>query len=113
LEEEMEYRSIYITASNEAEARTLGRTLVREKLAACVNYFPVNSIYWWKESIEESSEVAIIAKTRADLVDRLIERVKDLHSYEVPCVVSWIIEKGNLPFLEWIRESTTGEVQNG
>lgn len=109
----MEYRSIYITVSDEAEAQKLGRTLVREKLAACVNYFPVISIYWWKESMEESPEVAIIAKTRADLVDRLIERVKDLHSYEVPCVVSWIIENGNPQFLEWIRESTTGEVENG
>ena len=102
----MEYRSIYITARDEQEAKKIGQILVWEKLAACVNYFPIKSIYWWKGDVQESREVAIIAKTRADLVDRLIGRVKQVHSYEVPCVVSWIIEKGNTDYLEWIREST-------
>ena len=102
----MEYRSIYITAKDEMEAKKIGQLLVWEKLVACVNYFPINSIYRWKGDIEEAEEVAIIAKTRAELVDRLIERVKQLHSYEVPCVVSWNIEKGNPDYLEWIIEST-------
>ena len=102
----MEYRSIYITAKDEAEAYKICRILVEERLIACANYFPINSIYRWKGNIEESAEVAIIAKTRAGLVDRLIERVKQLHSYEVPCVVSWIIEKGNQDYLKWIEEST-------
>jgi periplasmic divalent cation tolerance protein len=102
----MEYRSVYITAAGEAEARNLGHTLVREKLVACVNYFPIHSIYRWKGAIEEAGEVAIIAKTRQELVDRVIERVRQIHSYEVPCVVSWVIEQGNPDYLEWIREST-------
>jgi len=80
--------------------------LVQEKLAACANYFPIQSIYWWRGSIEESGETAIIIKTRAELVDQIIERVKQLHSYEVPCTVSWPIDKGNPAYLEWIREST-------
>jgi periplasmic divalent cation tolerance protein len=106
----MEYRSIYITAKDEEEARKLGRTLVEEKLVACANYFPVNSIYRWKGEIQEEKEIAIVAKTRLELVDSLIKRVKQLHSYEVPCVVSWIIDKGNPDYLEWIKESTkTGE----
>ncbi len=102
----MEFRSIYITAKDEAEARKISQALVSENLAACVNYFPVRSIYRWKGNIEESDEVALIAKTRRELVDRVIARVKQLHSYEVPCVVSWIIENGNPDFLEWIREET-------
>lgn len=102
----MEYRSIYITAADGTEARKLGLTLVQEKLVACVNYFPIHSIYRWKGSIEESGEVAVIAKTRRELVDRVIERVKQLHSYDVPCVVSWVIEQGNPDYLEWIKEST-------
>jgi periplasmic divalent cation tolerance protein len=106
----MEYRSIYITAKDEEEARKIGRTLVEERLVACINFFPIQSIYWWKSKVEEAGEIAIIAKTRADLVDRLIPRVKELHSYEVPCVVSWIIEKGNPDYLEWIKGAThTGE----
>jgi periplasmic divalent cation tolerance protein len=102
----MEYRSIYITARDENEAKKLGQILVWEKLVACVNYFPVKSIYWWKGDVEEGKETALIAKTRAELVERVIERVKLLHSYEVPCVVSWIIEKGNPDYLAWIKEST-------
>jgi periplasmic divalent cation tolerance protein len=102
----MEYRSIYITVRDEAEAKKLGQILVWEKLVACINYFPIKSIYWWKGDVEEAKEVAVIAKTRAELVDKLIERVKQLHSYSVPCVVSWIIDKGNPDYLDWIREST-------
>ena len=108
----MEYRSIYITAKDEPEARKIGKALVGEKLAACVNYFPIRSIYRWQGNIEEAEEIAIIAKTRAELVDRLIRRVKELHSYEVPCTVSWIIEKGNPDYLEWIRESTEQEKES-
>jgi periplasmic divalent cation tolerance protein len=91
---------------DEEEAKKLGRVLVEEKLAACVNYFPIQSIFRWKGKVEESAEVALIAKTRAELVNRVIERVKELHSYEIPCIESWIIEKGNPDCLAWIKEST-------
>jgi periplasmic divalent cation tolerance protein len=102
----MEYRSIYITAKDDAEARKIGEILVWERLVACVNLFPIKSIYWWKGDVQDGKEVAIIAKTRAELVDRVIARVKQVHSYEIPCVVSWIIEKANPDYLEWIKEST-------
>ena len=101
-----DYRSIYIVAKDEEEAEKITHFLIREKLVACMNYFPIKSVYWWKGDIEESREVAMIAKTRADLADRVIEQVKQLHSYEIPCVVSWIIEKGNPAYLAWIKEST-------
>jgi periplasmic divalent cation tolerance protein len=102
----MELRSIYITAKDEAEARVIGRTLVEEKLIACANYFPINSVYSWKGVVEESVEVAIIAKTRTVLMESLIQRIKELHSYEVPCIVSWKIEEGNPDYLQWIKDST-------
>jgi periplasmic divalent cation tolerance protein len=102
----MEYRSVYITAQDETEARKIGQTLVWEKLVACVNYFPIKSIYWWKGQVEESAEIAIIAKTRVSLVNRVIDRVKEKHSYKIPCVASWKIEEGNPEYLNWIKEST-------
>jgi periplasmic divalent cation tolerance protein len=102
----MEFRSIYITAQDETEAKKIGQVLVGEKLVACVNYFPIKSIYRWEGDVQESKEIALIAKTRAELSDKVIERVKQLHSYKVPCVVSWIIEKGNPDYLDWIKEST-------
>jgi periplasmic divalent cation tolerance protein len=103
---EMECRSIYITTRDETEAKKISQILILEKLVACVNYFPIKSIYRWKANIEETSEFALIAKTRAELADKAIKRVKELHSYEVPCVVSWIIDKGNSEYLDWIKEST-------
>jgi periplasmic divalent cation tolerance protein len=102
----MEFRSIYITCKDEDEARGIGRTLVDERLAACVNFFPIQSIYRWKGRVEEAGEVALIAKTRLELVEQVIGRVRELHSYETACAVSWIIDRGNAPFLDWILEST-------
>jgi len=102
----MQYHSIYITTKDEEEAKRIGKTLVEEKLAACVNIHPIKSIYRWGGKIEEEGETALLVKTKAELADEVIERVKELHSYEVPCIVSLPIEKGNPAYLEWIKEST-------
>ena len=102
----MQYHSIYITTKDEEEAKRIGKTLVEEKLAACINIHPVKSIYRWGGGIEEEEETALLVKTKAELADEVIERVKELHSYEVPCIVSLPIEKGNPAYLKWIKEST-------
>lgn len=102
----MQYYSVYITTKDEEEARRIGKTLVEEKLAACVNIHPIKSIYRWGGGIEEEEETALLVKTKAELADEVIERVKELHSYEVPCIVSLPIEKGNPAYLKWIKEST-------
>ena len=102
----MKYYLVYITTKDDDEARKIGKALVEEKLVACVNIHPTNSIYWWKGKIQEENEVAVLAKTKASLVDKIISRVKELHSYEVPCVISFPIEKGNPDYLQWIEEST-------
>ena len=102
----MPYYLIYIVTKDEEEARKIGKTLVEEKLAACVNIHPIKSIYWWEEEIMEESEIAMLVKTKAELVDEVIKRVKQLHSYEVPCIISLPIEKGYPDFLKWINQST-------
>lgn len=102
----MQYYLIYITTKDEEEARKIGKTLVVEKLAACVNIRPIESIYRWGGEIREESEIAMLVKTKAKLVDEVIKRVKELHSYEVPCIVSLPIEKGYPDFLKWINQST-------
>jgi periplasmic divalent cation tolerance protein len=96
---------IYITAGDMAEARKIGRTLVGERLAACVNIFPITSIFRWKDNIDEANEFGIIVKTRSDTVKKIEKRVKEIHSYEVPCVVSMKIDEGSEKYLEWIHES--------
>ena len=102
----MGFLSVYITVRDEDEAKKIGKALVEEGLAACVNMHPIQSIYRWQGQIEEEGEIALFIKTKANLADEIIERVKELHSYEVPCIVCYPIEKGYPDYLKWIEEST-------
>ncbi len=105
----MPYRLLYITARDGTEATRISRALLEAKLAACVNMFPVQAMYWWQGDIEEARETALLVKTTASLVDKVMLKVRELHSYEVPEIISLPIEKGFPPFLRWIDESTRGE----
>ncbi len=99
--------SVYMTAGSIDEARTIAADLVDRRLAACVNLVPgVRSIYRWQDAIADDAEVAMFAKTRADLVDALVARVKALHSYDCPCIVALPIAAGNADFLDWIAAET-------
>lgn len=99
---------LYMTASDEAEARRIGDALVAERLAACVNMIPgMTSIYRWEGAVQHDSETVVIAKTRADLVDRVTQRVRELHSYSCPCVVALPVAGGNPEFLSWIADETS------
>lgn len=105
----MSYSLIYITAADAEEAKALGRALVESRLAACANVLPgIVPIFRWEGEVQEGSEAALIAKTRTDLVEQVIELVKERHSYDCPCVVALPIEKGNPAFLDWIAEETGG-----
>ena len=102
-----EYRFVYITASDEAEAARIGEALVRERLAACANVLPgVRSFYWWEGEVQDGREAVLVLKTKAALVDRLVQKVQSLHSYSCPCVVALPIENGNPDFLRWIGSET-------
>jgi len=107
--ETMNASFVYVTAANKQEALQIGRVLVEERLAACVNVLDnMTSLYWWEGKLQEDSEAVLIAKTRENLVEQLIERVKSLHSDSCPCVVSWPIQTGNQAYLDWIRDETRG-----
>ena len=103
----METKLVYMTASDMTEAKKIGRVLVEKRLAACVNIFgAIQSLFWWEGGVQESNEVAFIAKTTEERVSELIETVKANHSYECPCVVTLSIEAGNPDFLKWIADET-------
>ncbi len=98
---------VYVTAGSRAEAATIGRTIVEERLAACANVVPeIASYYWWEGVVREDSEASLILKTREELVEKVISRVKELHSYDCPCVVSFQVAAGNNVFLNWIVKET-------
>ena len=104
-----EFLVVYITASGE-NARDLASALVREKLAACVNRIPgVESTYTWEGRVERDTEDLLIVKTRADLFDRLKQRVQELHGYDVPEIVGVPIAEGSESYLEWMTASLSGE----
>lgn len=98
--------TIYAVFANEEEALRIGRTVVEEKLAACVNVLgPCQSIYRWQGRIEESRETPAIFKTGAEQADRLAARIVELHSYEVPCVAVWEIGSAHGPYRDWVKAS--------
>jgi periplasmic divalent cation tolerance protein len=85
-----EYLSLYITAPSFDVPDAIGRTLVEERLAACVNIIPeMHSIYGWVGNIEKAAEVVLIAKSRTALFGEIEERVRELHPYECPCLSAW------------------------
>lgn len=108
-----DFRSVYITCANEREARDIAGAVLEARLAACANIFgQVESLYWWQGRLEQDNEVALLLKTRASLVTRLMEVVRSRHSYDVPCIVTWPIVEGNHDYLQWLsRETERGDEQ--
>lgn len=103
----MSYCLAYMTAGTVEEAKSIGRALVEERLAACVNVVPgMVSVYRWEGALEEAEEAVLIAKTRVALFEALTERVGELHDYDNPCVVRLDIVAGRRPFLDWIAGET-------
>jgi len=101
---------VLVTASSEAEAQRIGRALLDERCAACVNVVPrVASSYWWQGKLESATETLLIIKTTAAHLDAVIRLVKSLHSYQVPEIIALPIVGGNPDYLAWIdRETVSG-----
>ncbi|APW98753.1 divalent-cation tolerance protein CutA [Halobiforma lacisalsi AJ5] len=94
----------YITAPPE-EADAIAGRLVEEQLAACVNRFPITSTYRWDGEVQRDEEVALLAKTTVDAYDDLVDRVEELHPYDVPCIERFDEAHVLESFAEWRDES--------
>jgi periplasmic divalent cation tolerance protein len=106
--EPSEFRLVYITAGSQQEALRVARALVEARLAACANVRDqITSLYWWEGKLQEDPEAVVIAKTRASLMDQLIAKVREVHSYDCPCVVALPIYEGHAEFLNWIARETS------
>ncbi|WCJ23925.1 Protein CutA chloroplastic [Euphorbia peplus] len=98
---------VYVTVPNRDAGKKLAQSIVKEKLAACVNIVPgVESVYEWQGEIQTDSEELLIIKTRQSLLEALTEHVKENHEYEVPEVISLPITGGSDPYLQWLKKST-------
>ncbi len=108
------YSLIYITTKNITKARKISQHLVNNRLVACCNIVQkIESVYWGSDDyfkkpskITKDTESLVICKTKSNLVEKIIKEVKKIHSYTVPCIISWKIEKGNPDFLNWISKET-------
>jgi periplasmic divalent cation tolerance protein len=102
-----EYVLVLTTLPADGDAIAFGRSLVDERLAACVNLLaPMESVYRWEGQVEQERERQVIIKTSRDRLAALWDRVRELHPYEVPEFVVLTIADGNEAYLRWIGEST-------
>jgi periplasmic divalent cation tolerance protein len=104
-----EFIVVLVTAGSSDEGERLARSLVEERLAACVNRIPaVQSVYRWQGKVEQSAEELLVIKTRAALFAALEKRVRELHSYSVPEVIALPIMNGSEAYLKWLGEQVAG-----
>ena len=102
-----EIASVYATFASDEEAHRIGRLLVDERFAACVNILgPCHSIYRWQGKVEETQEVAAIFKTTSGMAPLLIARLTELHSYELPAAVAWSATDATDSFRSWVIENS-------
>jgi periplasmic divalent cation tolerance protein len=96
-----------VTCADGAQAETIARALVDRRLAACVHIMPPHkSVYRWQGKAHEGAETNILIKTRAALFAEVEAAVMALHSYDVPCIVSWEAAQGHAPFMAWVDGQT-------
>ncbi len=97
---------LYVTAGSEEEANKIAATLVEEQLVACANILGASTaIYRWKEKLTKETEFILVLKTVARLVQKSVQRIDELHSYECPAVIVIDIQDGNKEFLNWINNA--------
>ena len=94
---------VYITCKDEKEAENISMHLLKKRLIACANVFPIKSMYWWKGKIAKSNEYAIIAKTNDKNFKKLELEVKRLHSYEIPCILR-LNATANKEYQAWLNK---------
>ena len=94
---------VLTTAASETEAEAIATALVADQLAACINIFPIKSIYTWQDKLENSAEWQLVIKTKASCFTALCQKVSSIHSYDVPELISLPIEAGSTAYMAWLN----------
>jgi len=96
---------VYFACKDKDESKKVAHTIIKEKLAFCANIIPgCHSIYRWKGKVEEAEESILIVKTFPHLVKKLIDRIKNLHSYQMPEIISWKIDDVSSDIVKWASD---------
>jgi periplasmic divalent cation tolerance protein len=97
---------LYVTTPDRETARRIGRTLVEEGLVACINIIAgMESIYRWQGMVEQAEEWVLLVKTPAAQAERVCDRIRALHPYDLPCVLNLPIVGGHPPYLDWLARA--------
>lgn len=96
---------VYTTHASIENAQSLVQQLINEHLIACANIFPIQSTYFWQAALQQEDEVVAILKTRPEYLNKLETAIKKLHTYELPCIVSWQAQ-ANDDYEKWVYEQT-------
>lgn len=104
MNESANYGVVLVTASSVEEAEKIANALVEAKLAACVSILPIHSIYTWQGQRCKEQEWQLLIKTDLSLFSNLENKVRELHSYEVPEIIALPVFAGSLPYLQWISQ---------
>ena len=99
-------RIVYITTRNAGEAKKISHHLLQKKLVACVNLFPIESMYFWEGEIQENIEMVILAKTTDENYEKIEKEVKNMHEYDTPAIYSWKVDKINKDYNDWVKKET-------
>ncbi|GIW41042.1 MAG: dihydroorotate dehydrogenase [Candidatus Binatia bacterium] len=102
--EEGRFVVVLTTVGGEEEGARMAKSLVGERLAACVNACPVRSTYRWRGEVSEDPEILLFVKTRAERVEEVFSRIRELHSYELPELLVLPVLGGSEEYLEWLGE---------
>src|SRR3989338_433397 len=94
---------VYVTAGDEKEAQKIAQLLLKKKLIACANMFPIKSMYAWKGKVQSDDEVVLILKTIEKNAASIEAEIKKLHSYDIPCICK-IPVSANKEYLAWVQE---------
>ncbi len=87
-------------------ARTIAGTLLEEKLIACANILPaIESVFEWQGEVSSETESAVLFKTAAEHLDALTKRLEELHPYETPAIMGWLVDKTPPRTMEWLNET--------
>ena len=106
MKEENDYSMFITTCAGRDAAKEIAKLLVEKRLAACVQMFPVESVYVWQEEVCDESETALFIKSKSALFDKIVAAIREIHKYEVPEIIQIPIIGGLPEYLKWIDERT-------
>jgi len=96
---------LYVTFPNIEEAKKVSKYLIEKRLIACANFIPINSMYRWDNKIQDENETVALLKTKIDNHKLVEKEIKNLHSYDCPCIIKLDVE-ANKEYEEWIQDET-------